>query len=185
MTGFTRAERMAYWINGYNAYTVKLILEHYPVDSIKDIGGIFKSAFKIEFITSRVRAATISLNTIEHEILRPEFEDPRVHAAIVCASTSCPVLRAEAFRADRLDAQLDAAMRGFINDPVRNRWDPASRTLHLSSIFKWFRADFESTDGTALAFAGRFFDAEIAAQLQNGAQPSVEYLKYDWSLNGE
>lgn len=124
----------------------------------------------------------LSLNDIEHEILRKQFDEPRIHFAIVCASKSCPVLRTEAYRAKDLESQLDEAARTFIRDPSRNRFDPGSRVLRLSSIFKWFREDFERAAGTLPAFVARYHDESSAVALRTGGL-RVEFLEYDWSLN--
>jgi uncharacterized protein DUF547 len=179
-----RAERLAYWINAYNAFTVRLILDHYPVKSIKDIGGLFRSPFGKEFIELRnLRPKSLSLDDIEHGILRPEFAEPRVHFAIVCASKGCPPLRSEAFRADVLEAQLDDQARRFLADRGKNRVDVGAKTLHLSPIFKWFREDFEKSAGSVPKFVARFLDEKTAAAIGDGWE--IEYTDYDWTLNGK
>jgi len=183
--GWSRRQRMAFWINAYNAYTVRLILDHWPVASIKDVGGWFSSPFRKEFIAmDRLRGGTISLDTIEHEILRKEFPEARVHFALVCASKGCPALRRDAFRADDLDAQLDDQARRFLADPAKNRIDVPGRTLHLSSIFRWFEEDFERDAGTVPAFVARHVDEETARAIGTGDDWRVKHLDYDWSLNG-
>ncbi|MCS6929637.1 MAG: DUF547 domain-containing protein [Saprospiraceae bacterium] len=173
---WTRAEQMAYWINAYNAFTIQLILRHYPVKSIKDIKqgiAFVNSVWDIKFI--RIQGYTYDLNNIEHNILRPIFKDARIHAAINCASFSCPRLRNEAYVADRLDAQLDDAMRRFINDPLRNRI--SAEKAELSKIFSWFSRDFERDAGSIRAYLNRY------AQTPIGPQTPISYLEYDWSLN--
>ncbi|GIW42735.1 MAG: DUF547 domain-containing protein [Candidatus Binatia bacterium] len=181
---WTEAEKLAFWINAYNAYTVKLILDHYPVKSIRSIGLLPGAAFRERFIPlQNVRGHLVSLNEIEHEILRREFREPRIHFAIVCASKSCPALRSEAYRASRLDDQLDDAARTFLRDVHKNRFDPVTRTLYLSSIFRWFREDFERAASSLPAFVAPYFDRSTAAEiLAPGVK--VEFLDYDWSLNG-
>lgn len=181
--GWPRADQLAFWINAYNAYTVKLVLDHYPLRSIRSIGFLPGSAFKRRFIPlDRLAGGELSLDDIEHRILRERFHEPRVHFAIVCASRSCPVLRDEAYRGRDLEAQLDDAARTFVRDPARNRYDPASRTLWLSSIFKWFRGDFEAAAGTLPAFVARYTDEPTAEELRRDGV-HVEFLDYDWSLN--
>jgi hypothetical protein len=181
-----RAERLAYWINAYNAFTVRLVLDNYPVKSIKDIGGLFRSPFKKAFIELRnLRAETLSLDDIEHGILRPQFADPRVHFAIVCASKGCPSLRSEAYRAADLEAQLDDQVRRFLADPSKNRVDLEKRTLHLSPIFKWFREDFEKSAGSVPKFVARFLDEKTASAIGDGKEWEIEYTDYDWTLNGK
>lgn len=181
-SGWTREERLAFWINAYNAFTVRLILDHYPLRSIRSIGVLPLAAFRRRFIPLGTGRTPISLNVIENEILRERFQDPRIHFAIVCASKSCPALRSEAYRSSVLDQQLDSAARGFLDDSSKNRWDPASRTLHLSSIFKWFRSDFERSGRTLPAFVERYVRQSVAADLER-ANVRVAFLDYDWSLN--
>jgi hypothetical protein len=181
---WSREEKLAFWINAYNAYTVKLILDHYPLRSIRSIGFLPGAAFREDFIPlGALRGHNLSLNDIEHEILRREFHEPRIHFAIVCASKSCPMLRSEAYRARDLEAQLDEAARSFVRDPSKNRFDARTRTLSLSAIFKWFRADFESVAGTLPEFVARYTDEGTARALRAGGI-RVEFLDYDWSLNG-
>lgn len=180
---WTREQQLAYWINAYNAYTVQLILTHYPLKSIRSIGLLPGAAFRDGFIPLEgVQGKTLSLNDIEHEILRKRFQEPRIHFAIVCASKSCPALRSEANRAKDLRSQLDDAARTFIQDSSKNRFDPGSRTLYLSSIFQWFREDFERAVETLPEFVARYADESTARALRGGVR--VEFLDYDWSLNG-
>lgn len=183
LEAWPRADQLAFWINAYNAYTVKLVLDHYPLRSIRSIGFLPGSAFKRKFIPlERAAGRKLSLDDIEHRILRERFQEPRIHFAIVCASRSCPVPRDEAYRGRNLDAQLDGAARAFLRDPARNRYDPASRTISLSSIFDWFRGDFEAAGGTLPAFVARYADVPAAEALRRGGV-RVEFLAYDWSLN--
>lgn len=183
LESWPRADQLAFWIDAYNAYTVKLVLEHHPVRSIRSIGLFAGAAFRRRFIPlERAAGARLSLDDIEHHILRERFEDPRVHFALVCASRGCPVLRADAYRGPELEAQLDDAARTFLRDPTRNRYDPAARTLFLSSIFKWFRRDFEAAAGSLPAFVARYADPATARALR-GPDVKVAFLDYDWSLN--
>ncbi|MCC7241533.1 MAG: DUF547 domain-containing protein [Acidobacteria bacterium] len=181
--GWTRPERMAYWINAYNAFTVRLVLDHYPLKSIRSIGFLPYAAFRKSFIPLGADGKKISLNTIENDVLRTQFADPRVHFALVCASKGCPALRSEAYRADVLDAELDDAARRFLADTSKNQWDAASRTLRLSSIFRWYREDFERAAGTVPQFVARYAPPAMAGALA-GTPPRIAYLEYDWSLNG-
>jgi len=175
---FSERERLAFWINAYNAYTVRLILDHYPVKSIRSIGFLPMAAFRSSFIHLHAHGGgALSLNEMEHQILRKQFAEPRIHFAINCASKSCPQLRGEAYRAADLDAQLDDATRRFLLDRTKNRYDPTTRTLSVSSIFKWFHEDFEHAAGTVQGFVGRWLDGAAGAR-------KIEYLDYDWSLNG-
>jgi hypothetical protein len=172
---WSRNEQMAYWINAYNAYTIQLIVRNYPVASIKDIkGGIafVNSVWDMKFI--RIQGFTYDLNNIEHNILRPVFKDARIHAAINCASFSCPKLFPEAYTADKLDAQLDTAMRGFVNDRLRNRISPEK--AEISEIFKWFKGDFER-DGSLRDFLNKYSEVKITEKTD------ISHIDYDWALN--
>ncbi len=174
---WSRNEQMAYWINAYNAYTIQLIIQHYPIASIKDIkkGVAFvNSVWDIKFI--HIQGYTYDLNNLEHNILRPVFKDARIHAAINCASYSCPKLLNEAYTAAKLDKQLDAAMRGFINDPNRNKIK--ADKAEISEIFKWFKGDFERDgSGSVWGFLNKFSTVKLSKNTDIG------YLDYDWNLN--
>ena len=182
-TAWSRDERMAFWINAYNAFTIRLILDHYPLRSIRSIGLLPGAAFREKFIPLGKGGEEISLDTIEHEILRTEFRDARIHFAIVCASKGCPQLRSEAYRARDLADQLDDAARGFLAYPSKNRIEAASGTLHLSPIFKWFRGDFERDAGSLEAFVARFAAPQDAERIGT-VKMRLTFLDYDWSLNG-
>ena len=175
---FNQAEKIAFWINTYNAYTVKLILDNYPIGSIRQIGWLPGAAFRERFIPmAGLKGGSISLNDIEHGTLRSAFSEPRVHFALVCASRSCPPLRNEAYRGSDLDHQLEDQARSFLHDTRMNRYIVASRTLEVSAIFGWFHQDFEAAAGSVPAFAGRYLE------LPAGPDPAVRYLPYDWQLN--
>jgi hypothetical protein len=172
---WSKNEQMAYWINAYNAFTVKLICDHYPVKSIKDIkNGIpfVNTVWDIKFI--EIEGFTYDLNNIEHNILRPVFKDPRIHAAINCASYSCPPLQQEAFVAEKLDAQLDHAMRSFLEDSLRNKI--TSDQANLSKIFDWFSGDFKDASGSVRAFIGKY-NSKMTEKTK------IDYLDYAWQLN--
>ncbi len=176
---WSRAEKIAFWINAYNAYTVRLILDHHPLRSIRKIGWLPGAAFRLPFIPMQgLRGDDMSLDDIEHRVLRAEFGEPRIHFALVCAARSCPPLRAEAYRAADLDQQLDDQGRRFLGDVAKNRLDRAAGTLYLSAIFKWFQPDFE-TSGPLSAFVAPYLDRQ-ASEL---ADVEIEFLDYDWSLN--
>ena len=187
---FSREQRMAFLINAYNGYTLALILTKYPaLKSIKDLGSVFQSPWKNKFFT--LLGESQHLDWIEHEQLRPKFNDPRVHAAVNCASIGCPALRPEAFTATRLDTQLDDGMQRFMGDRTRNRFNPATNQVEASSIFKWFREDFEKghrslsklEDVWALYADQLAPDAPSRAKLR-AKSVGVSFLDYDWSLNG-
>ena len=189
--GWPKAQRMAFLINAYNAYTVELILTRYPkLASIKDLGSLLSNPWKPKFIP--LLGTTMSLDGIEHETLRARgrYDDPRIHFAVNCASIGCPMLREEAFVADRLEAQLDQQAQRFLGDRSRNRYNPASGKLEVSKIFDWYGDDFKLGHRgiTSLAgFLGQHADllADAPAdreKVRAGAVP-VSYLDYDWKLN--
>ena len=172
---WSKNEQLAYWINAYNAYTVELIVDNYPVESIKDIKKglpFLNSVWDIEFI--EIEGNTYDLNHIEHEILRKDFDEPRIHFAIVCASISCPNLWNKAFTADQIDAQLTTQARAFINDKTKNNISP--NDAQLSKIFSWFKSDFTKKT-TLLDYLNQYSDTQISPDAK------VSYLSYDWGLN--
>jgi hypothetical protein len=174
---WSRDEQIAYWINAYNAFTVKLIVDHYPVKSIRDLGPTLKIPLINDVWHSRffkIGGVETSLDHIEHGILRKEFDEPRIHFAINCASVSCPPLSNEAFSARTLDAQLNQAAHTFINDPKRNILAPEQ--IKISSIFSWFEEDFTKA-GSLIDFLNRYAKVKIKASAK------ISYLEYDWRLN--
>lgn len=181
------AQRMAFLVNAYNAFTVELILTRYPdLASIKDLGSLFRSPWKIEFFS--LLGAKRHLDWIEHEQLRPRYADPRVHAAVNCASIGCPALRPEAFTATRLEAQLEDGMQRFLGDRTRNR--VRDGRIEANPIFKWYREDFEKgqqgfsrLEDVFARHAAQLSDRlDEQAKLRERALP-VTFLDYDWSLN--
>jgi hypothetical protein len=176
----SRDEQFAFYINAYNAWTIKLILTGYPgVKSIKDLGSLFKSPWKKKIC--RIDGKIITLDDIEHNILRPRFKDPRVHFAINCAAKSCPPLRSEPYRGGELDQQLDEMTRAFVNNLESNRLE--DHTLYVSSIFKWFAEDFNKD---IVGFFLKYAKGDLKEQLEaRRGKIKVKYLDYDWSLNGK
>jgi len=177
--GLDRDEQFAFYINAYNAWTIKLILSGYPgIKSIKDLGSFFQSPWKKEFV--RIHGKILSLDHIEHDILRPRFRDPRVHFAINCASKDCPPLLPEPYRGDRLDEQLTRVTVAFLNQPAHSRLE--GRQLWVSSIFKWFAEDFTPS---VVDFYLKYARGELKQNLQVGRDRiELRYLDYDWRLNG-
>ncbi len=174
-SSWSQDEQKAYWINAYNAFTVSLILQHYPVKSIKDIAGkIYKinTPWDIKFID--IGSKKYDLNNIEHSILRKQFNDPRIHFAIVCASMSCPRLRNEAYTAAQLNAQLEDAGRDFLNDKSRNRI--SADKAELSKYFSWYKGDF-TKNGSLVDFVNKYSQTKMNADTKIGS------LNYNWSLN--
>jgi hypothetical protein len=175
----TPEEKMAFWINVYNVMAVKMVVDHYPVDSIKDAGGLFGSVWKKK--VGVVGGKEVTLNDIEHEILR-KMGDPRIHVAIVCASVSCPDLRMEAYTADRLDAQLDDQFKQFLANRGKGlQVDTGKGRVTLSKIFDWFEEDFEPKGGV-LPFLSRYAPEKDRSFLKKG-NVDVSYLDYNWDLN--
>ena len=164
---WTKEDKLAFWINTYNAYTVKLILDNYPIKSIKDI----KSPWHKEFF--QINGKTMNLNAVEHEILR-KLGDPRIHFGIVCASYSCPILRAEAYSSQKIDEQLNDQAKRFINDLRRNKID--ANKAQLSKIFSWFKKDF-TKNGNLINYINKYSKVKV------NLNAKVSYLDYNWSLN--
>lgn len=183
-----RQERLAFLINAYNAFTIKLVLTRYPdLKSIKDLGSLLQSPWKQQFFT--LLGEQRSLDDVEHRMIRAPgaFDEPRIHFALNCASIGCPMLREEAYVAARLDAQLESSTSRFLGDRTRNRYDAAAGRLELSSIFDWYKADFERGGASVPQFIARYAgalanDAAGQAMVRRGALP-IRYLDYDWKLN--
>lgn len=175
---WTEPQKKAFLINAYNALTVKLIVDHYPVKSIKKIGGLFTKPWALEFF-SLLGGEIKALDPIEHQWLRPKFKDYRIHAAVNCASVSCPPLRNEAYTGDKLDSQLDAQMRSWLSDKDRNR--VSAEKLELSKIFSWYKEDFETWGGGVKAVVSKFSSQPLSTSVLN--QVNISFLDYNWDLN--
>ncbi|WP_193744966.1 DUF547 domain-containing protein [Marinimicrobium sp. LS-A18] len=185
---WSRDQQLAFLINAYNAFTLKLIIDHYPVDSIRDIGTFWQNPWKMRFFT--LLGEEMHLDQVEHEIIREPgvYNEPRIHFAVNCASIGCPALRTEPFTAKQLEQQLEDSTERFLQDETRNRYRDGR--LEVSSIFKWYREDFErgwqgidSLDAFFLRYADSLGLSEAEREeLREGA---VEYrfLDYDWTLN--
>ena len=186
---WTREQQLAFLINAYNAFTVELILTGYPdIESIKDLGGFFSSPWSKRFFTLLGEERT--LDEVEHEMIRPHFDEPRIHVAVNCASIGCPALRTEAYVGASLDAQLEDALVRFLGDRQRNRYNPDSEELEVSSIFDWYGDDFDSTqlnlDGIEDLFA-QYAD-QLAATPEGRTKirnrdADIDFLDYNWKLN--
>ncbi|MGY5351576.1 DUF547 domain-containing protein [Wenyingzhuangia sp. IMCC45533] len=169
---WTANKTKAFWINAYNAYTIKLILKYYPVKSILDIQEEGKTAWEIPF--AKVGGNIYTLNQIEHEILRKQYNDPRIHSAVNCASMSCPALINRAYTEDNIEELLNKGMKSFVNDPVRNML--STDEVYLSQIFNWFKGDFtQQTD--LITFINQYSKIHI------NPNAVVKYKEYDWNLN--
>jgi len=167
---WTEPQQIAFLANLYNAATLKLVLDHYPLKSIKDIGNVFKGPWDQPVV--RLFGRTITLNNLEHDILRKDYNEPRLHMALVCAAKGCPILRGEAYVAERLDAQLDDQSRRYLASSAGLVLDRAKGEAHISSIFKWYGKDFPSVAAFVAKYSGQSLDGL-----------KIRYLDYDWSLN--
>lgn len=178
---FSKEQKMAFLINAYNAFTIKLILIKYPdLKSIRDLGNLLNSPWKKSFFT--LLGAERYLDWIEHEMLRKEgvFDEPRIHFAVNCASIGCPKLLKQAFQASRLDQQLEQAKVSFLQDRKRNYYDAASNTVYMSKIFDWFEEDFERKYGSLDAFVKHHAND---LGLPAAADFKLKFTDYDWNLN--
>ena len=186
LDGFTTVEKLAFWINVYNATTVRLVVENYPpqrafgwralkfpAHSLMQVSDVF------DLDAGLVAGKKLSLNTIEHEILRQQFREPRIHFALVCAARSCPPIRSEAYLPEKLEQQLADQSYIFLNDPYKNYYTVADKTLHLSQIFNWFGVDF--TPPGVPEFVRFYLPESLQSIIHAGTR--VEWLPYDWTLN--
>lgn len=172
----SEAEEKAFWINAYNAVIVSGVLQGYTAESLLGRKRLFG------WFTARVASKDRTPDEIEHQILRKKFHDPRIHFTIVCASSSCPKLRREAYVAERLDAQLNDAARAFLADPARNLIE--AQSVALSKIFSWFAEDFRNKAGSVVAFVRRFVSEEKQGMLPI-TDSDLHYLDYNWTLNAQ
>ncbi len=174
----TPNDRLAFWINAYNAFAMKGIVDGYSPST-------FTGRYQY-FVSQRyaVGGETINLYDLERELLIPDFREPRIHFAIVCASQSCPKLRSRAFYPDQIDQQLNDSARRFINDSTRNLFDRQKKIAYLSKIFDWFTEDFVDHSGSLGKYLAQYVkDPELAQELENDLY-IIDFLDYDWSLNG-
>lgn len=175
---FSKTQKLAFWINAYNAYTLDIVVRNYPLKSIKDIsnGGLFSSfvktgPWKIKFISQFGKK--ISLDNIEHDIIRKKFMEPRIHFAVNCASIGCPSLLPEAFVASRLESQLEKAAHNFLSNKKKNF--VKNGKLFLSKIFSWYGDDFNKKFGSYNNYVTKFYKVDKKAD--------VDFNDYDWKLN--
>lgn len=197
---WTPDAKIAFWINAYNAITLTAVIDHFPIqssflkslaypkNSIRQISGVWTD------LEWTVMGKPITLDAIEHKVLRAQFEEPRIHAALVCAAMSCPPLRAEPYTGDTLDAQLDDQMKRFLAHPKKFRIDRTDNTVYLSPIFKWFGKDFvakyktdrfkghSEVERAVLNVVSQYVAPEDKEYLES-ADLSIAYLDYDWTLN--
>ena len=176
-----KAERLALLLNLYNAQTLRLILDHYPLRSIRNIGVLPGAAWKRPIV--RWGGKTLSLDQLEHEQIRPVFNEPRIHFALVCAAKGCPPLRAEPYLAAKLDAQLDDQARVFLGTTAKNRFEAKAGVLWLSPIFDWYGKDFGTESAGLIRYVTPYLPADARAELARATKVEVRFTDYDWSLN--
>ena len=179
-------EKIAFWINAYNALTLKSIVENYPVSSIKKISGVWNRK------THQIMGKAMTLDDIEHKVLRQEFKEPRIHMALVCASKGCPPLLNQPYTASALNTRFKGRTQAFVSDPSKFRIDRNQQTVYLSSLFKWYGQDFEAQYGNK-AFKGSDKERAVLKYLSpflgrdgqylQQANYRIRYLPYDWNLN--
>lgn len=174
----SRQEKLVFYINAYNILAARGILDG------SSPSGLISRHIYFKRDKYRVASRSMSLHELEHEWIRP-LKEPRIHFAIVCASVSCPILQSEAYRLADLEEQLQAAAINFINDTERNQFDVNQRQADLSSIFKWFEEDFVEAAGSLQAYLAPLVDSQQAAELLLQDAFEVDYLRYDWDLNGK
>ncbi|MGP4844506.1 DUF547 domain-containing protein [Marinobacter sp. 1Y8] len=181
-------QRLAFLINAYNAFTVRLILDHYPgLESIRDIGNIFQSPWSRSFFT--LLGKKRSLDELEHKMIRKWFNEPRIHMAVNCASVGCPALADTAYTGDQLDSQLDKAVERFLSDSTRNRYLSVTNQFEVSSIFDWYGDDWNRDSGYpggVRAFLSDHISLMTQAEVPDKAtlnNAKIEFLDYDWALN--
>ena len=173
-----RDERLALLINAYNAFTLQLILDHFPVESIRDI----PSKERWDGERWLLAGETYSLNQVEHELIRPNFLEPRIHFALVCAAIGCPPLRSEAYTGERLEHQLEDQTRFTHGNERWLRYERGNATVELTALYQWYAGDFEQVAGSVLEYVARY-DDNLAADLAAGHRPTIRHLDYNWSLN--
>ncbi len=185
-----RNDSLAFWINAYNAYTLKVIADNYPISSINELhtgGRIIAHILKTtvwdkDFVV--INNKKMTLNQIEHEIIRPVFKDPRVHFALVCAALGCAPLRNEAYTGGKLDEQLNDQGKTFFADPSLNSFDEKNYVAHLSKILDWYGDDFGDNDTQILKRIKKFLPEQIAESFNNEIDKwEIDYNSYNWDLN--
>ncbi|MEX0999723.1 MAG: DUF547 domain-containing protein [Thermodesulfobacteriota bacterium] len=175
--GWSKNEQLAFLINLYNAQTLDLIADNYPVKSIKDIASDSGGPWEQPIVT--LFGEQITLDALENEVIRKNYTDPRVHFALVCAALGCPALINTPYQAAELEKQLDQQTKAFLMDTDKNSIDTEQRILRLSPIFDWFKEDFSAKSGSVLEFVNPYFGNQANNEYK------IEYTNYDWSLNDQ
>lgn len=186
----SREEKIAFWLNAYNAYTLEIVCDNYPIKSISELhsGGLVfgslvgSTVWHKKLVT--INKELTSLDHIEHNILRPIYKDPRIHFALVCAAKGCPPLRSEAYEAGNLNLQLDDQAREFLRQNDKNSFDLNKKVARISPIFSWFKKDFRMEAKTVLEYLAPFLDGATAESIKAAPKAwQIKYTNYDWSLN--
>jgi len=185
LNSMSRNAQLAFWINAYNAVTIDKVIKWKPKKSVREtlIPGVWTST---KFFTSRentVAGKRLSQDDIENEILRKQFKDPRIHFAIICASSGCPPLPRFAYTEENVQTKLEEETRKYINSDRGTRIDSEDNTLYLSKLFDWYAGDFESKSGSVLNFIKPYLNEKTLAFLERN--PKIAYLDYDWALNAQ
>ncbi len=174
---FSRDQQLCFLINAYNSFQIKQVLLHYPIDSIVHVGSLFTSPWQKKFF--RLFNLNVSLDFVEHDLIRQIFKEPRIHFAVSCASSSCPLLSDQAYTANQLDKQLEVATVNFLNNQKKNYYDPEGQTLFLSKIFDWYKNDFGKNWISFITSRIEVFKRSPA----NIENLTIKYNDYDWALN--
>jgi len=182
--------KLAFWINVYNAFTLKFIIEEYPVESINDLhwGGLYLGSLLGTTIWDDekiiINGKRLSLNNIEHDIARKKYNEERVHFAMVCASLGCPQLRSEAYEGYKLNYQLNEQAKLFFNDKSKNKFDVQTKTAYLNKILDWYDNDFGKDKREILIYVSQYLDENLAKYIKDNLNEwQIDYLSYDWDLN--
>ena len=181
----SRNGQLAFWINAYNAVTIDKVIKWKPEKSVREtfVPGVWTGT---KFFTTRehtVAGKSLSQDDIEHEILRKQLKEPRIHFAIICASSGCPLLPRFAYTEENVQTMLEEETRKYINSELGTKIDSAENTLYLSKLFDWFAGDFENKSGSVLDFIKPYLDEKALAFLEKN--PKIKYLPYDWALNAQ
>ena len=184
----TPQDKLAYWINAYNAFVLRGVIDHYPVKSVKDIALLNGFFNRTDFVAG---GKELTLDTIENKIIRPRYQDPRIHFVVNCGAWSCPALENRAFDGATLEQRLDQATRRSLNDPKYASYDAGRNTFYVSKILDWYGKDFvewypaETPAKPHLMDYIRLYLSPAALAALEGKEPKVDFFDYDWRLNGQ
>jgi Protein of unknown function, DUF547 len=189
-TKWTKNQQLAFWINAYNAFTVKRVLQSYPFEKVNELGADKKGPWDERFIplgklAPDLKQEKLTLNDIENQIVRPTFKDARVHAALNCAAESCPPLRPEPYTGKKVGEELDAQVSKWLQNTALNRFDAEKKELQLSSIFQWYAKDFVDEAGSVPAWIAKHGPKHLVDWLQGAKDVKITFLDYSWNLNAK